>query len=279
VDRLRGSTALLTGAAGGLGAYVARSLAAEGVDLALCDLPTAPMDDLVAELEATGIRVAVVPADLTDIPSIEALATAAEEALGPLDILVNNAGVEFAKPFEQQTREELETITAVNVLAVMELTRVVLPGMLERRRGHVINMASLAGKLPTPYMSSYGASKHAIVGFSHSLRAELGPEPVAVTAICPGFISRVGMYGRLEPMVPDTPRELGKLPPERVGEAVIRALRENPAEIIVNQKPMRPALVLAALSPNLLNRALRRPQSLDFARRFAGARQRLERES
>jgi 3-oxoacyl-[acyl-carrier protein] reductase len=136
--KLRGTSALLTGAAGGLGHYIARALAAEGVNLALNDLPSASVDDLVEELRPRGVTVESLPADLTDTAGLETLARHAEEAIGPLDILVNNAGIEYGGGFGHQTREELETIAAVNLLAPMELTRVVLPGMLERRRGQIV---------------------------------------------------------------------------------------------------------------------------------------------
>ena len=113
------------------------------------------------------------------------LAAWAEEALGPLDILVNNAGIEFGGPFGGTTQAELEAIVAVNLLAVMDLTRLILPGMLERSRGHVVNIASLAGKVPRRYLASYAATKHGVVGFTHALRAELGTKPVGFSAICP----------------------------------------------------------------------------------------------
>lgn len=276
MDQLRGRNALLTGAAGGLGHYIARALAAEGVNLALCDLPSASVDDLVEEVRPLGVRAEPVPADLRDAAGLEMLARHAADAVGELDILVNNAGVEFARAYTEQTREELETTAAVNVLAVMELTRVVLPGMLERGRGHIVNLASLAGKVPTPFLASYSASKHAVVGFTHALRAEIGPEPVGLTAICPGFISQVGMYGRLERLTGDPPRELGKLPPQRVGEAVVLGIRENRPEVIVNEKRVKHVVALAATAPNLFLRAVRRDRNLDFGRRFAEARRRIE---
>ena len=145
-----------------------------------------------------GVQVEHTPADLTDADERRRLAAWAEEALGPIDILVNNAGIEFGGPFAGTTEAELEAIVAVNLLAVMDLTRLMLPGMLERRRGHVVNIASLAGKAPSPYLASYSATKHGVVGFTHALRAEHGREPVGFSAICPVFISRVGMYGRIE---------------------------------------------------------------------------------
>ena len=269
---LRGANALLTGAAGGLGGYIARALATEGVDLVLSDLPGSGLEGLQAELRGRGVRAEAVTADLTDTSSISSLATGAEAAIGPIDILVNNAGVEFARSFGEATREELETITSVNLLALMELTRVVLPRMLSRRRGHIVNVASLAGKLPAPYLATYCATKHGVVGFTHSLRAEYGSTPLGFTAICPGFISRVGMYGRIEGLVPEIPPELSTSPPERVGEAVVLAIRDNRAELIVNSRPTRPLTVLAAAAPAALIRLLRRERLMQFARSYGEAR-------
>ena len=118
-----------------------------------------------------------------------------------MDILVNNAGIEFGGSFLRTTEEELEAIVTINLLAVMDLTRIVLPGMLERERGHIVNMASLAGKVPPVYLAAYAATKHGVVGFTHALRAENGDEPVGFSAICPGFVSRVGMSGLRAPRV------------------------------------------------------------------------------
>jgi short-subunit dehydrogenase len=146
VEQLRGRNALITGAAGGLGGYIARALAAEGVNLVLSDLPEAPLDELIAELQGVGVEVESVPADLMERDEAEGLVARAEDALGPVDILVNNAGLEFAGPFLERTGDEIEGLTRVNLLALMLLTRSAMPGMFERSRGHVVNIASLAGK-------------------------------------------------------------------------------------------------------------------------------------
>ena len=276
MEQLRGRNALVTGAAGGLGHYIARALAAEGVNLVLSDLPVASADDLIAELEPRGVKVEWVPADLTETAQIEDFAASAEEAIGPLDILVNNAGVEFGKSFLEQTREELEKTTAINLLAVMELTRVVLPGMVERGRGHVVNIASAAGKIASSYLASYAASKHGVVGFTHSLRAELGGEPVGFTAICPIFISRVGMYGRLEHLVPDPPREMSTKPPEAVGEAVVKGIRENRAQIIVANGMTKAGSVFYAAAPKAFARLAHNPRVLEYSERFTKAREQLD---
>ena len=148
--------------------------------------------------------------------------------------------------------------------------------MLERGRGHVVNMASLAGKVPTPRLVSYSASKHGVAGFTASLRSELGAEPVGLSAICPGFVSRTGMYGRLEPYLEDDSNPMGTVPPERVGEAVVRAIRENVGEIIVNRRPVKPIIVLNGVAPGAAARLARLGPLRDFMDRVARARQRYE---
>ncbi|HYU60853.1 MAG TPA: SDR family NAD(P)-dependent oxidoreductase [Solirubrobacterales bacterium] len=275
MEPLRGMNALVTGAAGGLGHYIARALAAEGVNLVLSDIPGAPLDDLVEELRARGVRVEAETADLADRPEAEALIGRAEAALGPIDVLVNNAGLEFGGPFLDNSVDELERIVDVNLLAVMLLTREALPGMFERRRGHVVNVASAAGKLASPQLASYAATKHAVVGFTHSLRAEHRGSPIGFSAICPIFVSRVGMYGRLEDQVPDPPPMFKPVPPEDVGAAVVRAIREDRAEIIVGGRILRPLALLYHAAPKLFARISDNRRQREFADAFARARERL----
>lgn len=274
---LRGRNALVTGAGGGLGAYIARALADEGVNLALTDLPEASVDGLAAELRTRGVRVKHAPADLTDREERRRLVAWAEEAVGPVDILVNNAGVEFGGPFLESGAEALELTVGVNLLATMDLSRLVVPAMLERGRGHVVNIASLAGKIPPPHLASYAASKHGVVGFTASMRAEFGDRPVGFSAICPGFVSRVGMYGRLEPyMEAASENPMGTVPPERVGAAVVRAIREDVGEIVVNRRPVKPIILLNGVAPGVLARLGRLRRLRDFTDRMARARRRYE---
>ena len=267
----------MTGAGGGLGAYIARALADGGVNLALTDLPEASVDGLSAELRTRGVEVKHAPADLTDRDERRRLMRWAEDALGPIDVLVNNAGVEFGGSFLESDSEALELTVAINLLAVMDLTGLVVPGMLERGRGHVVNMASLAGKVPSPQLTSYSASKHGVVGFTASLRAELGDSPVGFSAVCPGLVSRVGMFGRLEPYIEgDGEPPMGTVPPERVGEAVVRAIREDVGEIVVNRRPVKPIILLNDLAPGTAARLARLRPLRDFMERMARARRRYE---
>ena len=245
---LRGANALVTGAAGGLGRYITRALAAQGANVAVSDLPGDPLDSRAREVSGFGTRVEAVPADLSKQGQRRELIAAAEEALGPIDLLVNNAGLEFVGPYAEAPLSQIDLITKVNLLSVMELSRLALPGMLARGRGHIVNIASLAGKAPLAYFHTYNATKFGVVGFSHSLRHELVDAPVSVSVICPGFIEREGMYGRVEDKVgPENP--LGSSPPEKVGTAVVRAVNEDRAEIIINERPIRPLIALASVAP------------------------------
>ncbi len=273
---LRGSNALVTGAAGGLGRYILRSLAREGANLALTDLPGEALDSRVEEIAAVASRVESVPADLAKQKERRGLIQAAEEAIGPIDVLVNNAGLEFVGPFSKATLAEIDLITKVNLLSVMELSRIALDGMLERRRGHIVNIASLAGKIPGIYLHTYNATKHGVVGFTHSIRHELMGTGVSATAICPGFISREGMYGRVEAEVKMPPNPLGTAPPEKVGDAVVRAVLKNRAEIIVNGRPGARALVaVSAVAPRAMIEAAERVGVRETAQEIARAQGRM----
>lgn len=272
---LRGARALVTGAAGGLGRYICRALAAAGTDVAASDLPDRDLDSLAAELAAAGVEARPIVADLADPEQRERLVAEATEQIGPPDVLVNNAGLEFGGSFGHATREELEAIVAVNLVAVMDLTRLVLPGMLERGRGHAVNLASLAGKLPPPYLASYAATKHGVIGFTHAMRNEYADAPVSFSAVCPGFVGRVGMYGRLEAEVGEPPPGLRTVAPEQVAEAVVEAIREDRAEVIVNRGPIRPLVGLYAIAPRLAVKVLQSKPTRQFAERYARARGRL----
>jgi short-subunit dehydrogenase len=274
--QLRGARALVTGAAGGLGGYISRALASQGANLAVSDLPGSEIEARADELGRMGVEVRAIAADLTDSAERERLVRDATEAIGPLDVLVNNAGVEFGGAFTKTTREEIEAIATVNLIAVMDLTWLVLPGMLERRRGHIVNLASLAGKIPSVFLATYAATKHGVVGFTHSLRAEYADEPVSFSAICPVFVAEVGMYARAEAeMDTEPPPGLRPVPPQRVADAVLEALREDRAEVIVNRGPIRPLAVLYWLAPKTTVRLLGNRRMRQYAEDYARARGRL----
>jgi short-subunit dehydrogenase len=271
---LRGANALVTGAAGGLGRYICRALAAQGANLVVSDLAGEPLDARAEEISTFGTRVETVAADLAKQKERRGLIGAAEEALGPVDVLVNNAGLEFVGPYAEAPLSQIDLITKVNLLTPMELSRLALPGMLERRRGHIVNIASLAGKAPLAYFHTYNATKFGVVGFSHALRHELTGDPVSVSAICPGFIEREGMYGRVEQHVRKVGNPLGSSPPEKVGEAVVRAVREDKAEIVITERPVRPLIALAAVAPKAAIWLNEKAGTRQTAREFGAAEDR-----
>jgi short-subunit dehydrogenase len=244
------------------------------VNLALSDLPGADLRELVTELRGRGVTVESVPADLTDSAGLESLVRHAEEAVGPIDILVNNAGIELIGAYTAHTRDELEAITALNLLAPMELIRVLVPEMTARGHGHVVNIASIAGKVPLSYFTTYNATKFGLIGLTHSLRFEYGDEPIGFSAVCPGFINRVGMLGRVEGKI-EIPPALGTMPPEAVGAAVVKAIVENKPEVIVNKRPIRPIVMLASVAPKAAIRLAERINASEMSRKYAAIRNRL----
>jgi short-subunit dehydrogenase len=271
---LKGANALVTGAAGGLGRYICRALAVKGANLVVSDLAGDPLDARAAEIARFGARVETVAADLSKQRERRGLIDAAEEALGPVDVLVNNAGLEFVGPFAEAPLAQIDLITKVNLLTPMELSRIALPGMLERGRGHIVNIASLAGKAPLAYFHTYNATKFGVVGFSHALRHELTEEPVSVSVICPGFIEREGMYGRVEQHVRKVGNPLGSSPPEKVGEAVVRAVQDDKAEIVITARPVRPLIALASVAPKAAIWLNEKAGTRQTAREFGAAEDR-----
>ncbi len=254
---LRGTTGILTGASRGLGVELARALASKGVDLALAARGEEGLRKTAAELQGLGVRTIVVPTDVTKTADLETLVARTTDELGPPGLLVNNAGIETIAPFATFETDRIEAIVETNLTAAMKLTRLVLPGMLERRRGHVLNVSSASGKGGVPYYAVYGSTKHALVGFSWSLRAELAQQGVGVSVLCPSFVSDTGMYAdRSNNAQP--PRSLATVTPQEVAAAAVRAIEKDRAEVVVARGLAKVADVFYALSPELSMNVARR---------------------
>lgn len=271
MQELRGRNGILTGASRGLGVHMARALAREGVNLALAARSAHALEEVREEVLSLGVKAVALPTDLTEAAQVEALAEEAERELGSVDLLVNNAGVEFTAPYEEYPREKLHAAVNVNLLAAMLLTHAVLPGMLLRGRGHIVNISSLAGKIGFPCQTPYAATKAGLIMFTHSLRAELVDQPVGVSVICPGFVADDGMYARRENIGWPAPAALKPTTTDKVVAAVIKAVKQNTAERIVNLLPMRPMIALREVIPGVMPGVHKALGITDFGRNVSTA--------
>lgn len=251
MKELKGRNALLTGASRGLGVHIARALAEEGVNLALIARSIDALDEVREEVILHNIKAVVIPADLSDTEQVMALADKVGDELGPIDILINNAGIEWANPFCSYSPQEIQKMIQVNFTAPMLLTRSVLQGMLDRGRGHIVNMSSLAGKTGFPNQTPYASTKAGMIMFTNSLRTELDGTPVGASVICPGFVAEDGMYAEMEKRAGPAPRLLKPTTPDKVTSAVIKAIKKDKAEIIVSALPVRPAFIIQEIFPGI----------------------------
>lgn len=189
VRDLHGRSALVTGAASGIGRATALACAGRGASLVLCDVEEAGLADAEREIRALGRDVLARRVDVGSPAEMEAFAAEVHRERGAVDLLVNNAGVGLGGLFLETSLEDWEWIARINLFGVIHGCHFFVPEMVRRGRGgHIVNVASAAAYAPLPAQSAYAASKFAIVGLSECLRAELAPFGIGVTALCPGFI-------------------------------------------------------------------------------------------
>jgi 3-oxoacyl-[acyl-carrier protein] reductase len=182
---LTGKTALVTGASGGLGGAIARALHAQGATVTLSGTRREALDALAGEL---GGRVFVETCDLSDAQSVEGLVPAAEKAMGGLDILVNNAGLTRDGLIMRMKDEDWDKVIAVNLSAAFRLSRAAVKGMMRRKTGRLISIASVVGVTGNPGQANYCASKAGLIGMTKSLAAEVASRNITVNCVAPGFI-------------------------------------------------------------------------------------------
>jgi short-subunit dehydrogenase len=219
-------TALVTGATAGIGAAFARRLAVEGYDLVLVARDESRLAALGAELaDRHGVTATALPADLSTIDGCERVQARLQDPAAPVDLLVNNAGTSLNTPFLQSSAAGEERLLQLNVHAVMRLTLAALPGMVERRRGGIVNVSSVAGfGAPMPG-STYSASKAWVTNFSESIALSVRPSRVRVMALCPGY-TRTEFHERAGINMAKTPSLLW-LSAEEVVREGLRDLRRG----------------------------------------------------
>jgi short-subunit dehydrogenase len=202
-------------------------------------------DDLDAVLGACGGRGAVATADVADPVATAAAIAAIEGELGPVDVLVANAGIGAYGPFADVDAEEIERLVRVNVLGTMHAIRTVLPGMISRRRGHVVTIGSIAGRIGSPFEALYSATKFAGVGLTEALAVEVKPYGIGVSLVNPGPVATDFGDARGHPYDRERPKPVAA---EAVAGAVIAAIEHGKAEEYV-PKMFRPAVIARHLIP------------------------------
>jgi short-subunit dehydrogenase len=243
---VRGARCLVTGASGGIGRALAATLAGRGAELVLTGQDE---ERLVEVARTTGGE--TIPADLGRSGEPERVAAAA----GAVDLLVNNAGLGWAGRFAEMGGAEIERLVRVNLVAPTLLSRALLPGMLARGRGHVVNVASVAGHLGVREEAVYAATKAGLIALSESLQQELAGSRVHVTLVSPGVVDTPLFERRGRPYDRRWPRPL---PPARIAEAIADAIERDKAHLVL-QRWLALPIRLHGIAPGLYR---------DLARRF-----------
>ncbi|MGD0546121.1 MAG: SDR family NAD(P)-dependent oxidoreductase [Candidatus Acidiferrales bacterium] len=186
---LEGKVALVTGASRGIGLAIARKLGELGAKLSLCARSADKLQNVAHELKGAGVEVIVVAADVTSGDDILSLVEETKQAFGTIDILVNNAGIGYFGPFYEANESNWDPVLDTNLKSVFLLSKEVAKGMIERRSGHIINIASLAGKNAFAGGAIYCASKWGLLGMTQCMAEDLRAHGIRVSAICPGTVA------------------------------------------------------------------------------------------
>ena len=225
--KFTGRTVLVTGAGRGIGRSIALRFAEEGARVALVSRTAAQLDETARQLAALGGRCLTLPADITERGAAEACVERTERELGPIDILVNNAGVFIWRSFLELSAEDWDRVIAINLTGAADFCRAVLPGMVVRRRGRIVSVASIHGMRGDANVAAQSAAKFGLIGLTQSLAREFRVHNIAVNAVCPGTVENrkdEGAGEHAEPLAE-------KLWPRDVARAVLFLASDDAAGI------------------------------------------------
>ena len=244
-------TAIVTGASRGIGQYIARALAGRGMSLLLVARSEGELVRFARELRSPDVKVAVAAVDLGGPDAAGQVADAAQAELGAVDVLVNNAAIEPQIRFHILSPAEIDYVLRVDLATPLLLSRLLLPGMLDRGYGRIVNISSLAGHVSFPYTETYAAAKDGLNAFSRVLRSDYRSAGVTATSLILGAVKDVGFGARTLAETGLTANTSFAAKPEKVAAATLRAIDKGKAEIVVNPGPGRLLKALMDYSPGM----------------------------
>lgn len=237
MKELRGKKALITGAASGIGRSIALELSRHGVDVILVDIDEVRLQDALGQVRANGVQAISLRCDLSQPAQVSDCVQSALKAWNTLDILVNNAGVAYYGATECMTPSQWDWLLQINLLTPIQLTRELLPTLLQRPEAHILNVCSIAGLVAGRKLAAYHTSKFGLVGFSESLRAEYAHRGLGVTALCPGLV-RTGLFTSAALDKPGKPHKQPprwvSITPETVAKKAVHAIRGDRGLVLVS---------------------------------------------
>jgi len=214
MGRLAGKTAIVTGGGGGIGGAICRRFAAEGAKVAIFDLSLEAAGKVRDAIRAAGGTAEAFRCDITNRAEVDAAVAATESTLGPVDVLVNNAGWDVFKPFTKTEPAEWERLIAINLTGALHMHHAVLPGMVARKGGRIVNVASDAARVGSSGEAVYAACKGGLVAFSKTIAREHARHGITVNVVCPGPTDTALLDGVVE----------GAANPEKLKEAFAKAI-------------------------------------------------------
>jgi hypothetical protein len=253
---LRGRTAIVTGASSGIGRALSLRLGREGARVALLARRGSQLEEVAAEIRAGSGEALPVPCDVEHPGAAAAARRQIEERFGAVDLLVLNAGYGRHRSFLDSDLADMERMMRVNYLGALRFAKEFLPGMVERRRGWLVFVASVAGRIGVPNEAAYAATKHALVGLAEALSLELEDTGVHVLTVCPGTVRTPFFDAEALAGMPEAARRW-MVEPEALAGAILAALRAGRREL-THPRPLALAYLVRALFPGLFRRGVRR---------------------
>jgi len=267
MKQFNGMVVLLTGGSRGIGPIVAEALAKRGASIALAARSKNGLTEVATRLIELGSDALAMPVDLSQPSKREELVADVLKKFGKIDILINNAGLETEGAYTELSWSSIRETIEVNLIAPMALTHLVLPEMLKRKTGHIVNIASIAAKSGAPYAATYSGTKAGLAEWTRALRLELADTGVHFSTIFPGYVREVGMFAKFGM---HSPCLIGSCAPSQVAKAVVQAIETGRVEKIINSRPLRYSFMINELSPGFGDWLMRISGVGKFQRRKVG---------